>query len=149
MKERKDYSKPLMNKELFIPQEAISACWKCVLRCEGTPKAKNQHPHIYVFDNPPTGSYRSTQMIDHNAHDIGTFKVISDTDPGPEYFAGTLGEFSAIVASQSAVAPGQGTFVGHKTDQYTPGYAWTSAEWNYCFAQTIEWVRIDGGPNAS
>ena len=92
-------------------------------------------------------------MADHPSHHIDTYIVVSDTEPGPLYLAGTLGEFSAITASIDAVSPGNGHFVGGKDDkgEYTEGYCWPSSAYGYCFAREITWTRRGYGntPNAS
>lgn len=150
----KEYAKPKMILERFTPQEYIAGCWKCTLWCEGTPFDRHNHAQIYVFDAPYTGgTYRPEQMVEHSAHMIGVFKVISDTEPDATYFETEIGEFSAIIASQSAVAPGHQTFVGGKEDEYTAGYCWPSigeySSYNYCFARDPEWVLVEDNPNAS
>lgn len=155
MNNLKNYSKPVMQMEQFVPQEYVADCWVCTLECIGTQYAANGQPQIYIFDSPYSHGqkYRSDQMVPHEGHTIGTYKVISDTEPTPLYFAGTLGEFSSITASIDAVSPGNQGFVGHKEDEYTEGYCWPSqpphTDYVYCFAKVIEWQRVGVGPNAS
>jgi len=154
MNNLKKYSKPVIQMEQFVPQEYVADCWRCELYCSGTQHSPNGQPQVYIFDLPYTGgTYRTDQMVEHQRHLIGRYKVISDTDPGPEYFSGTLHEFTAACASVDAVSPGNQHFIEHKTDQYTSGWVWPSqpphTEYVYCFAEVIEWQRISGSPNAS
>lgn len=159
--EKKNYERPVMGIETFVPNQFIAACWVLHLECMGTQYDKHNHPQVYIFTQPTdhTTPYLPDQMIEHAPHAVGTWVVQADTKPDPldiNQYVSELNEFAGVSASQSAVSPGNQTFVpGAKTDEYTMGYAWRSiaphTEYVYCFTTSADWeLKGEGsGPNAS
>ena len=147
MNNLKNYSKPVMQMEQFVPQEFIAACWICELYCEGSQRDSKGHLQMYVFNgNPPTGSFLNPTMGEHLGHPVATFITTTSSPeikPSVLDLSETIDDRPGVVASQSAVATGQGTFVGGKEDQWRGGYTWPSvgdwAQYGWCFATTIEW----------
>ena len=145
----------------FTPNDYFAACWVLHLECMGTQYDKHNHPQVYIFTQPTdhTTPYLPDQMIEHAPHAVGTWVVQADTKPDPldiNQYVSELNEFAGVSASQSAVSPGNNTFVpGAKTDEYTMGYAWRSiaphTDYVYCFTTSADWeFKGEGdGPNAS
>ena len=55
--EKKNYSRPMMAVETFVPNQFIATCWVLDLYCDGFPKAPNDQYQDHIFEGTMPNNY--------------------------------------------------------------------------------------------
>lgn len=141
MNNLKNYSKPVMKMELFVPQEYCYVCWKVLLNCDGGTQTGNQYHYIYV-KNGNQYEYWADLCLTENTHIPHSELVIVRTETEAEP---TTAQIDSSINNwnfkDGAMGNASGTtHGGHilKPDGSTIyGYAWGTAPTPVHFAADI------------
>ncbi len=159
---KKNYSKPVMVMDTFVPNQYIAGCyrWKLELECTGG-STSGDH---YVFnsnnsqdDNPAVG------QVTHAGHMTQILYVVTETsempsptDPIVMAELAKVGEFPGVMGNDKNThgnPAGDRHWMKNKLGQYQSGYAWYSGGELHFHEGDMVWDLIHSGsgsgPNAS
>ena len=154
MNNLKNYSKPVMQMEQFVPQEYVASCWFLQLYCTGG--STNGDHFLFNTQSPPTNNTPAVGQVTHPAHYSKILKAQTPDEypPSGQYLLDVLsevGEFPGALADATNTNgnPGGARYwMQNKSGAYQIGYAWTY-EGEYHFHEgEMEW-ELQNNPNAT
>ena len=161
--EKKNYSKPVMGIETFVPNQFIAGCYKWGLELVCTRGAVNGDHYVFNNTDPTLGENAAVGQVTHPGHSMGYIYVRLDTPVTPTM---DMPEVQAAVASVGEIPAAMGNdqnthgnpagaryWMKNKHGQYQIGYAWTIDGELHFHEGEMEWTLLSGsdgaGPNAS
>lgn len=142
MNNLKNYSKPVMRMELFVPQEYCYVCWKVLLNCDGATQTGDSDHYIFI-NSGGSYTYWADMCETENRHLPHSELVIVRTDteapPTPAEVDSAILNWDfkdAVMGSASNTTHGGKIFKDGAP--HTDGYAWGTAPWPVHFAADPE-----------
>ncbi len=151
---KKEYLKPKMVREKFVPNEYVAACWWLQLYCTGGSQSGDHH--LFDTTSPPTDHTPAVGQVNHPAHYTTILKAKTEDDlmPHGQYLLdilSTVGEFPASLADDTNTngnPHGARYWMQNKSGEYQVGYAWTYEGEYHFHVGEMEW-QLQSSPNAS
>ena len=154
MNNLKNYSKPVMQMEQFVPQEYVASCWWLQLQCTGG-STSGDH---YVFNttDPTNAENAAVGQVTHPAHPSIILKAQTPDEypPRGQYLLdvlATVGEFPGAMANDKNThgnPDGARYWMLNKVGDYQQGYAWyTNGELHF-HEGNMEW-QLQSKANAT
>lgn len=140
MNNLKNYSKPVMKMEQFVPQQYVADCWKVTLGCDGGTQTSNSYHFIFS----PSGQYIGDLCEDSNTHDPHQITVPIKTEAGAtpsntDIDNAINGQFADGLLVHVSATTGSGANMHIKDNDYLVGYYWNAPDESgisrYHFAQ--------------
>ena len=160
--EKKNYERPVMGTETFVPNEFIAGCYRWKLELECTGGAVNGDHYVFNSNNSQNDNPAIGQVI-HEGHLAQILYIVTESSETPTMATpeviealASVGEFPGVMGNDQNTngnPSGARHWMKNKLGEYQADYAWyTNGELHFHEGDMV-WQLVHGGtgsgPNAS
>lgn len=145
---KKNYSRPAMVMETFVPNEYCDSCWLVTLDCLGQSSTQGWDiAEVYPWGTTNKHDAESLGSVHYQGHSPHTTPIITVHIEGDETFnPANIDDYEIVDGQGLEERPGVGT--GENGKVFTPGYYWYQGGGIH-FATSLNYTQNQLRPNAS